>query len=265
MIKIGFIGTGNMAKALIRNIKNADNCCIIASDKNQDKLSKAEKELEISTTKSNKELAQESEIIFLCVKPKDIAAVLEEIREIAENKVIISIAAGVKISSIEKIIGNDRKVVRVMPNVNCIVGETAAAYSLNKNIRNKDKEIINKLLNSAGLALEINEEKMDAVTALSGSGPAFVAFLIDIFVNAGIKYGLSKEDSYKLAVQTFYGTGSLLKKKKITIEKLIEMVSSPGGTTVAGREVLEDSDINKIIDKTIEAAIKRSKELGKNG
>ena len=92
-----------------------------------------------------------------------------------------------------------------------------------------------------------------------------MGFLIDIFVNAGIKYGLSKEDSYKLAVQTFYGTGSLLKKKKITIEKLIEMVSSPGGTTVAGREVLEDSDINKIIDKTIEAAIKRSKELGKNG
>jgi pyrroline-5-carboxylate reductase len=263
MTKIGFIGTGNMATALIKSIKSAGNYPIISSDKDKGKLSRAEKELGIQTTLNNEDLVENSDIIFLCVKPKGINEVLEEIKSSIKNKIIVSIAAGIKISSIESIIGKDKKLVRVMPNVNCIAGEMAAAYSCNKNVEKSDKKIINDLLNKSGIALEVNEQKMNAVTALSGSGPAFVAYLINSFTAAAEKQGLSKETAYKLALQTFFGTSRLLQKTKIAPNELIKMVSSPGGTTVKGLEIFEKSGIKKIINKTLEAAVKRSKELGK--
>ncbi|MCH8004035.1 MAG: pyrroline-5-carboxylate reductase [Nanoarchaeota archaeon] len=262
MLKIGFIGTGNMATALIRAIKTDKKYVIIASNKSNSKINKAKKELKIKTT-NNKDLVKKSNIIFLCVKPKDMSEVLREIKSSVRNKIIVSIAAGIKISSIEKIIGKNRKIVRVMPNINCVVGEMAAAYSVNKNIKRNDKNIINKILNKAGIALEIDENRMDAVTALSGSGPAFVAYLINNFTNSSIKYGLSKDVAYKLAIQTFFGTSKLLKETKIKPEELIKMVSSKKGTTVAGLEQFKKLKINQIIEKTIKASYKRSKELGK--
>tara|TARA_Y100000310_G_scaffold111103_1_gene109499 strand:+ start:7638 stop:8420 length:783 start_codon:yes stop_codon:yes gene_type:complete len=260
MVNIGFIGTGNMATSIIRSLKSED-CSIIASDKNRDKLVK--EELQIQTTDSNKEVVEKSDILFLCVKPKDIDDVLIEIKELVKDKVVISIAAGIKIESIENVIGADKKVVRVMPNINCFVGEVAAAYSFNGNVENKDKEVVHKLLNAAGLAIEVNEEKMDSVTALSGSGPAFVAYLLEAFAQAGEKQGLDKEISYKLALQTFFGTSKMLKEGGMSAEELIKKVSSPGGTTIEGLEVLEKSGVKDIIDKTIGAAARRSKELGK--
>lgn len=263
MLKIGFIGTGNMATALIKSVKSTNNYSMLSSDKDKNKLSKAGKELNIQTAESNRDLARKSQIIFLCVKPKDINEALEEIKDSVKNKVIVSIAAGIKISSIEKIIGKNKAIVRVMPNINCIVGEMAAAYSYNKNIKKEDKKIIHTLLNTAGLAIEVKEEKMDSVTALSGSGPAFVAYIINSFTTAAEKQGLNKETAYKLALQTFSGTSNMLKKTKISPDELIRMVSSPKGTTIAGLEILKNAEIKKIINKTIEAAVKRSKELGK--
>lgn len=263
MLKIGFIGTGNMATALIKSLKSANRYSIISSDRDKGKLSKAEKELGIQTTQSNRELAEKSDIIFLCVKPKDMNEALLEIKGLVKNKTIISIAAGIKIGSIERIIGKDKKIVRVMPNINCIVGEMAAAYSCNGNVKKEDKKIIHTLLNAAGFAIEIKEEKMDAVTALSGSGPAFAAYLIGSFAAAAEKHGLAKEAAYKLTLQTFSGTSRLLREKKTSPEELIRMVASPGGTTAAGLEVFEKSEIKKIIGNSIEAAARRSRELGK--
>jgi len=262
MLKIGFIGAGNMATALIRAIRTDKKYIIIASDKSKSKINKAKKELKIHTA-NNKTLVKKSKIIFLCVKPKDMNQALKEIKPLTKNKIIVSIAAGFKISSIEKIIGKNRKIVRVMPNINCIVGEMAAGYSYNKNVEKSDKKIINNLLNKSGLALEVSENKLDIVTALSGSGPAFVAYLINNFANLSAKYGLSKDIAYKLAIQTFFGTGKLLKETRINPEELIKMVSSKKGTTVAGLEQLKKLKIKKIIEKTIKAAYKRSKELGK--
>lgn len=250
-----------MASALIKSMSYGNK--IISSDTNKEKLQKAEKELNIKTTNSNTELVNKSEAVFLCIKPKDIQTVLEEIRGIIGDKIIVSIAAGVKIKSIENIIGNDKKIIRVMPNLNCIVKEMAAAYSCNKNIMAKEKKMVGSLLNKAGVALEIEEEKLDAVTALSGSGPAFIAYLLDVFANAAEKEGLGKEDAYKLALQTFFGTSKLLKEIKMPPEELIARVATPGGTTAAGLNILENSEIDMIIAKAIEAAAKRSKELGK--
>src|SRR3989338_7656236 len=220
MLKLGFIGTGNMATALIKSMASEDTQ-IITSDKSEEKLLKAKKEFHLKTTKDNKEVARNSEIIFLCAKPKDFAEILEEIKEEISNKTIVSIAAGIRMDFIEKIIGKNKKIMRVMPNLNCAVGEMAAAYSCNKNVSKQEKEMISKLLNKAGLALETEEQNMDAVTALSGSGPAFIAFLLKAFASAGEQQGLGKETSYKLALQTFFGTSKLLKETNERPEELI--------------------------------------------
>ncbi len=262
MAKIGFIGTGNMATALIRSMK--DNNRIISGDKNEEKLQKAGKELGIKTTKDNNEVAKSSEIIFLCAKPGDIKEILQEIKLNIENKIIVSIAAGIKIKFIENIIGKNKKIVRVMPNLNCAIGEMAATFSCNKNIEADEKESIKNLLNKAGLALEVEEERMDAVTALSGSGPAFIAYILNAFAKAGEKQGLSGEISYKLALQTLFGTAKLLKETEENPASFIKRVASPKGTTEAGLKVLENSPLKSIIEKTVEAAAKRSKEMGKD-
>lgn len=262
MLKLGFIGTGNMASALIKSMASND-AKIISSDKSEEKLQKAKQEFHLKTTKNNKEVMRSSEIIFLCAKPKDFAGILEEIKEEASSKIIVSIAAGINIEFIEKVLGKDKKIIRVMPNLNCAVGEMAAAYSCNKNVSSQEKGIIKNLLDKAGIALEIEEQNMDAVTALSGSGPAFVAFILKAFASAGEQQGLSKETSYKLALQTFFGTSKLLKETNEMPEELIARVATPGGTTIAGLTVLENSEIKSIISKTLESAAKRSKELGK--
>src|SRR3989338_745316 len=259
-MRIGFIGSGNMASALIRSVKGK--ASIIASDRDKIKLSRIRK-LGVKTTLDNKEVAKNSDVIFLCTKPNDISSVLQEIKGYLRSKTIVSIAAGIRIDSVENIIGKGIGIIRVMPNLNCTVGEMAAAYSANKFVKNRDKKAIHNLLNSAGIAVEIKEEQMDAVTALSGSGPAFAAYLIGKFADAGEKQGLSKEISYKLALQTFYGTSVLLRETKEDQKEMVRRVSSPNGTTVAGLKILENEKTDEIIAKAINAASKRSRELGK--
>ena len=149
-----------------------------------------------------------------------------------------------------------------MPNTPCFVGEMAAGYTLGKKVSTIEGETVQKILSSAGIAIPLSEPDLDAVTGLSGSGPAFVARFIEALVQGGIKSGLSKETAEKLAIQTCLGTSKLL-QTGIGIEKLVEMVSSPGGTTIAGREILENSDFKDIVSKTVQRATRRSKELGK--
>jgi pyrroline-5-carboxylate reductase len=260
-MKLGFIGTGNMAVALIKSMKKGNE--VISSDKNQEKLQKAENGLGIKATTDNNQVAKNSEIIFLCAKPNNIEDILQEIKSNLKNEIIVSIAAGIKIKFIENIIGKDKKVIRVMPNLNCFVGEMAAAFACNNNIEVNEKEKIRGLLNKAGFAFEIDEEKMDAVTALSGSGPAFIAYILETFTQAAEKEGLENDVAYDLALQTFFGTSKLLKETKENSNDFIKKVASKGGTTEAGLKVLENSHLKKIIEKTIATAAKRSKELGK--
>jgi len=259
--KIGFIGAGNMAFALINAIKKADLASqIIASDVNAERLEQVKKEAKINITKDNKEVINKSDIIFIAVKPQVIDDVLEDIKE--TDKLIISIAAGIKIKTLEQKLKKAR-IVRVMPNTPCLISEMAAGFAVSKRCADKDLKIVETLLNSAGKALYLKEEMLDAVTGLSGSGPAFVARLIEAFIEAGIDNGLSKDAATELALQTFKGTAALLQQTKMTAEELVTMVSSPRGTTVAGREILESSDYNKIIKDTITKATERSIELGR--
>lgn len=206
------------------------------------------------------EVAEAAEVVFLAVKPQDIQAVLEGIRD--TDRLLISIAAGVAIGRIEGLCPRAR-VVRVMPNTPCLVGAMAAGYAFGAGIRPEDREAVKQLLGAAGYAAEVEERLLDAVTGLSGSGPAFVARLIEAFIEAGKRLGLRPEVTRNLALQTFYGTAKLLADTGMEPQQLVEMVSSPKGTTVAGRQILEASAYAEVIGETIRAAAERSKELGR--
>ena len=261
MTRVGFIGAGNMALALIKAIAK-DNLAssVYASDIKESRLKLIEAETKAKITPFNKVVVNESDVIFLAVKPQVIDKVLDELKD--TNKLVVSIAAGITLKHLESKLKNAR-VVRVMPNTPCLVGEMAAGFALGKKTTDKDVKIVEEILNSAGKAFCLKEELLDAVTGLSGSGPAFIAYLLEGLIEGGVKQGLTKDVATELAVQTCLGTAKLLLEKGLSTKELIDMVSSPKGTTVAGRKVLENSDIKKILAKTVEEATKRSKELGR--
>lgn len=264
MHKIGFIGAGNMAFALAKAIKNARLAkTIIASDINEERLDFVRKELKIITTRDNKEVIKRSDIIFLAVKPQIMSIVLDEIKgEVKDNQLIISIAAGVRLNKLESKLKN-KKIIRVMPNTPCLVGEMAAGFAVGKNVTDKEIKIVEEILNSAGKAFYLKEGLLDAVTGLSGSGPAFIARLMEGLIEGGIKSGLNRDVATELALQTCLGTAKLLIESGMTADELVNIVSSPGGTTVAGRDILENSDVKDILIKTVKRASERSKELSK--
>jgi pyrroline-5-carboxylate reductase len=262
MYRIGFIGAGNMAFALAKAIKKAKHAkSIIVSDIKKERLDFIKKALGVEVTRDNIKVVLKSDIIVLSVKPQVIDIVLDEIKGKVKNQLIISIAAGVKIKKLESKLKG--KVVRVMPNTPCLVGEMAGGFAIGKKVTDKDIKVVEEILNSAGKSFFLKEELLDAVTGLSGSGPAFVARLIEGMVEGGIKSGLSRDVATELSLQTFLGTARFLMETGMTADELVRMVSSPGGTTVAGREILEKSDVKDILIKTIKRASDRSRELGK--
>ena len=261
---ISFIGTGKMATALIGAIyKNKLAKSVTASDRNEGNLTKIKSKFnQIRTTKDNKEAVKNSDIVFICVKPQDIDVVLNEIKAEIKGQLVVSIAAGIKIRHIKSILGKKR-VIRVMPNINCLVGEMAAGFSAGKYATKEDIKTVETLLNCAGISFLIKEELIDALSSISGAGPAFFAYFIDAMAKAGVKNGLEKNMAYKLAAKTALGTGKLLLEKNLAPDEVISMVASKKGVTLAGLAVLDKNKTRKILEKTIDAAIKRSKELGK--
>lgn len=264
-MKIGFIGCGKMANVLIGSFITSgivEPSQIIASDVNYNLLELAAKSYQIRTTTDNAEVFGYADIIFLATKPQVfIDAVSECVHMLRNEHLIVSIMAGVTITKIQSVL--NAPIIRVMPNVACFVGQMAAGFTVGAGVSGQNADYVKKLLNCAGLAIEVDESELDAVTGLSGSGPAFVAYLIQNFIEAGIDEGLDSEAARSLAIQTFIGTATLLREQQLKPEKLIEMVSSPNGTTVAGRGVLENSDVAEVIHKTISVAAMRSRELSK--
>ncbi|MBI2576701.1 pyrroline-5-carboxylate reductase [Candidatus Woesearchaeota archaeon] len=261
--RIGFIGSGNMATALAVAFKGAGLLGnAIASDKDFRKGAAIREKAGVLITTDNGKVAKETDAIFLCVKPQDIPPVMDEIRKDVKGKLIISIAAGVSIKKLEQ--GLPRaKIIRVMPNTPCVVGEMAAGFSLGKKVNGEEGKFVKNLLNAAGKAYAVPEELLDAVTAVSGSGPAFFAYLYGCFIRAGIKQGLPEKICRDLVLQTAKGTAVLLEKAGMTPEQLIEMVSSPKGTTVEGRKVIENARVENIINRAVARAKQRSEELRK--
>ncbi len=261
--KLGFIGSGNMATALAVAFKRAGLLgAAIASDQDIKKGILLKKKAGVLATADNKRVVREADIIFLCVKPQDIPGVIAEIKEEAGRKLVVSIAAGVPIQKLQR--GLPRAgIIRVMPNTPCLVGEMAAGYSIGGGVNREQADFVKKLLDAAGKAYLVPEKLLDAVTAVSGSGPAFFAYIYDCFIKAGKCQGLPEKVSRDLVLQTAKGTAVLLEKTGMSPEQLIEMVSSPKGTTIAGRKILERPPIAHLINDAVAAAAKRSSELGR--
>mgnify|MGYP006291034991 FL=1 len=260
-MRVGFIGAGNMAGALAGAIESArPDTEFIASDVSRDQLERFTSGLTRATTApDNRSVVDAAELTFLSVKPQVLGDVLPELGD--TPALVVSIAAGVRIATLERALPNAR-VVRVMPNTPGLVGEMAAGYAGGARATADDIALVGRLLESAGVALPMDEGLLDAVTGVSGSGPAFVARLVEAFTDAGVAHGLDRDVAYRLVLQTFSGTARLLDEKGLSPQELVDMVSSKGGTTVAGRGVLESSDYADVIRRTVDAAVARSRELG---
>lgn len=260
-MRIGFIGAGNMARAFGVAIRRSrPEAVILASDVDAERLDEFTRAVAgAQAAGGNRDVADGSDVCLLAVKPQVLPSVYPEITHV--RGLVISIAAGVRLAAIEAALPEAR-VVRVMPNTPALVGRMAAGYSIGLRVTAGDRELVASLLSSAGVAFELPEEQLDAVTGLSGSGPAFVARLIEAFTEAGIAVGLAPEVARDLSIATFAGTAELLSASGMTPDELVRMVSSPGGTTVAGRRVLEESPLCDIIARTVRVATERSRELG---
>ncbi len=261
---IGFIGGGNMAEAIIKGIFVKHGGDIIVSEPVDKRRAYLEETYHIKTTPDNKEVVRNCNIIILAVKPQNMDDVTAQIADvISEDKIIVSIAAGITLSYLSSRL-NTAKIIRVMPNTPALVQEGMSVMSMCECMHDKEIGLIKDIFMSIGILISLPEKYMDAVTALSGSGPAFIAYFIEAMIEGGIKTGLSKDNATELAVQTLLGTARLL-DTGISPSKLREMVTSPKGTTAAGLKVLEGKGLKDIVTATIEAAANRSKELGRKG
>lgn len=266
-VKIGFIGAGVMGEALIRGIlkkKLVRNENIFASDIDRKKLNFLKNELKINPVNSNKELVKLVDVVILAVKPQVIMPVLEEIEKVSlKEKLLISIAAGISIELLEKNIPQDVPVVRTMPNTPCLIGEGMTGISYNKNCKNFHKKIAEKIFSSVGRVVIVEEKLMDALTAISGSGPAYVFLMIEALSDAGVRIGIPRKLSQDLAIQTVLGATKLAISTGKHPAELKDMVSSPGGTTIAALHILEEEGFRASLINAVYSAYKKAKELSK--
>jgi pyrroline-5-carboxylate reductase len=262
LVKVGIIGVGRMGSALVRGFLNAKMTKkgLLVSDYDKEKLKLLCKDTGVKMASDNIELVNRSEIVIIAVKPKDLKKVLDEIFGNVGEKLVVSTVAGVPIAVFERKL-KGAKVVRIMPNIACSVGEGAIAFSAGSQVRRKDLRRVKELLDKLGIALELPENQLDVVTGLSGSGPAFYSLVIKAMAMAGVEEGLPEDVALRLAVQTAKGVGKLLFETGMDPEELVGMVRSPGGTTEAGLKKLEESAVTEALKEAVHAAVKRAKEL----
>ncbi|XP_005103218.1 pyrroline-5-carboxylate reductase 1, mitochondrial [Aplysia californica] len=265
-IMVGFIGGGRMAQAMAKGFINsglvrATN--IVVSDSSPLALQSLQ-QLGVRTTQSNKEVVADSELVVVAVKPNVVKKVLEEVSpEVSTDKqVFVSIAAGVTISSLEQVLPQGTRVIRVMPNTPSLVQAGASVLSPGSNARRGDPEVVRTLLGSVGLCEEGAESLLDAVTGLSGSGPAYAFAAIESMADGGVKMGLPRELALKLAAQTLLGAAKMVLETGKHPGQLKDEVCSPAGTTISAMHVLENRGFRASLIDAVEAATLRARELG---
>jgi pyrroline-5-carboxylate reductase len=270
--KLGFIGGGNMTEALLKGLLASTYAApknILVSDLLLDRLDYLNKEYKVKTTDDNRKLVQKSDILILAVKPQTVKKVIESFSDLVDsNKIIISVAAGIPISLIEKTLDIEGKkkisVIRTMPNTPALVQEGATAICGSSHSSNLDLKIAHHIFKAIGQTVDIEEIHMDAVTGLSGSGPAYIFMIIEALSDAGVKVGLSREVSNILTIQTILGSAKLARDSGKHTGELKDMVTSPGGTTISGLHMLEEGGVRTAFMNAVERATERSRELGKN-
>ncbi|RQD77911.1 MAG: pyrroline-5-carboxylate reductase [Candidatus Syntrophonatronum acetioxidans] len=264
---IGFIGCGVMGSAMVKGFLKNEKVSpqdIIVFDAKEREIVELKEVLGVKTALKSGEVFKTARTIFIAVKPQDMPEVLKRIKnDVSEEHLVVSIAAGISISEIKRELGHDRKVVRVMPNTPCLTGSGMSCIAAGEGVESEEVNYIKDLLESLGKAVIMEEKYMDAATALSGSGPAFVLTFIEALVDGGIKSGLPRETALLLATQTVLGTADMVESTNDHPSLLKEQVKSPGGTTIFGLHALENASFRGAVINAVESSCQRSKELGK--
>jgi pyrroline-5-carboxylate reductase len=265
-LTIGFLGAGKMATALAKGFVAAGLTTakqMIASDPVDAARKHFSDETGAKSTKSNMEVVRFADVLVLAVKPGNVSELLQEIRgSFTEKHLLISIAAGVPIAKLESGLGNSARVIRVMPNTPALVGSSATAFALGKSANGDDAKLAEKLFASVGIAFQLKESLLDAVTGLSGSGPAYVYLMIEALSDGGVAAGLPRDVATKLAAQTVLGSAQMVLETGQHPGVLKDMVTSPGGTTIEGLHELEKGKVRGAFINAVRAATEKSKKLG---
>jgi pyrroline-5-carboxylate reductase len=267
MKKIAFIGAGSMAEAFISGI--LENSLIerknvwVTNNSNAERLKRLSDTYGVRTTYDLNELFAGADIVILSMKPKDAATAIQYIREyLTERMLVVSVLAGVSMSTIETLARLPIAVVRAMPNTSAAVGKSATAVAVNERVSPQQIELMKDLFGTVGLTTFVEEEQLDAVTGLSGSGPAYIYYLIEAMERSAVEVGLDKDMASELIVQTLIGAAEMVKNSTKSSEQLRRDVTSPGGTTEAGIKVLEEHQVQQAFISCIKAATAQSKKMG---
>lgn len=264
-MKIGLIGTGKMGSALLEGILRAQLCTpedVVAYDKDAATLGACREKHSIRTAGGNAEVIENCDAALLCIKPQDCPSVLRALPVSLPQKLLISIVAGVPIRALDQWTSSVHRIARVMPNTPSLVGKGAAAFTLSPSATAGDRALTQRILESVGLAVEVSESQLDAVTGLSGSGPAYVFAFIEALADGGVLEGLPKALALQLAAQTVAGAAELLLQTGQHPSLLKDQVTSPGGTTIAGMFALEQAGLRAAVMRAVSSATARSKTLG---
>lgn len=266
--RLGFIGGGNMAEAMIKGLLSAafiEAKNVFVSDPRSERLDSLHREYRVKPAAGNRDLVDKSDIVILAVKPQIIKDVLLDVRDgVTGEKLIISIAAGVPIKIIEDTLsdGGRKSVVRTMPNTPALVQQAITAIAAGTQVSKTDMKIAHRVFEAIGKTVDVEEAHLDAVTGLSGSGPAYVFLILEALSDAGVKMGLSRSVANALTLQTVLGAAKLAQESGKHPGELKDMVTSPAGTTICGLHTLEAGGLRTTLMNAVEASTLRSKRLG---
>ncbi len=265
-LTLGFLGAGKMATALARGFIRAELVSsrqVIGSDPSPAACAAFKKETGADTTHSNRDVLEFAKVLVLAVKPDQVGAVLAEVRDrFTASHLLISIAAGVPLAKLEASVGAGARLIRVMPNTPALVGLSATAYAAGKGASPADGELVQRLFSAVGLAFSLKEPLLDAVTGLSGSGPAYIYVAIEALSDGGVAAGLPRDIATKLAAQTVLGSAKMVLETGLHPGTLKDMVTSPGGTTIEGIHELERNHFRAALMSAVRAAAEKSRKLG---
>ncbi|MBN1911873.1 MAG: pyrroline-5-carboxylate reductase [Pirellulales bacterium] len=266
MQRVGFIGAGQMATALAKGLIQvgaAEPATLVAADPSDEARQQFAQATGTATTAENLDVLGRCDVLVLAIKPQQLAGVLAQLcGRIPPEMLVVSIVAGVRLATLTEGLGWEIRIARVMPNTPCLVGQGASAFCLGTEATPEDAQRVRRLLESAGLAVEVDEALLDAVTGLSGSGPAFVYLMIEALSDGGVRMGLPRSVATTLAAQTVRGAAEMVLTTGEHPSVLRDRVTSPGGTTIAGLKTLEAGGVRAALMAAVEAATVRSIELG---
>ncbi len=263
-MRIAILGTGKIGESLLAGLRSSDWADIVASSRREERANELRERHGVEATTSNAEAIKGADVVVVAVKPQDIETLLGEIGHLLKpDQTVLSVAAAVTTARIERHVADDVPVVRSMPNAPSTVHEGIAGMCAGRHAAREHLDRAGTVLRAVGDVVEIPEEQMDAITAVSGSGPAYYALLAEAMIEAGILLGLSREVSTRLVVQTMLGTAKLLRDERVHPVELREAVTSPGGTTIRAIRELEQAGVRAAFLNAINAAMERSKELAR--